>query len=133
MFKRIIITVLIILFTANMAIAWACDKSNHELPPAPDAVHLINEGHDMWFYYKLYYDDNGHYMTAHVLKPETGILPDENGDVEYFEFPIFYYWDKNGNGKFEESLNEIWIDPEWQEADAGNCKNIKIYNVFQDE
>ena len=80
--KLIALVALFVLLLANTAaIAWACDNPD-ELPPAPDAVYLINEGHDMWFYYKLYYDDgNGLYMTAHVLKSETGILPDENGDV----------------------------------------------------
>ncbi|MBI2591677.1 MAG: hypothetical protein HYW34_03305 [Candidatus Brennerbacteria bacterium] len=141
MLKKILVipVFILFLFTANMAIAWACDKSEHELPPmepgrtdesfVDDNIVGIPE-----LYVRLFdLDGDGRvdYMTGRKIFEK---YVDEDGNTfatpNPWEkpFPLFYWYDANGNGKFEDWKNEMWINSETD----GDCQNIRIYNFLTD-
>lgn len=49
------------------------------------------------------------YMTA--TRTNSSYMNEFWNSVIYkFEYPLFYWIDRNGNGKFEPELGEMWID-----------------------
>lgn len=139
MFKNIIIALflILVLFSANTANAWACDKPEHELPPMEPSLYdetFVGDNNVgiIELYVRMYdLDKDGRidYMTGRkVFK----VWVDENGNtfdemiLWEAHYPLFYWYDMNKNGKFEERLNEIWINSETD----GDCENIRIYNFL---
>lgn len=56
-------------------------------------------------------DGKVNYMTAR--RTNSSYMNEFWNSVIYkFQYPLFYWIDLNGNGKFEPELGEMWIDPE---------------------
>lgn len=141
MFRNIIAALFLVFLMVNSAIAWACDEPNHILPPMEpsryDESFVGDNNVGLIELYVRMYDLDGDgridYMTGRkvfkVWVDEDGNTFDEMipGTWEA-HYPLFYWWDANRNGKFEEEKNEMWINPETD----GNCVNIRIYNYLAD-
>ncbi len=65
-----------------------------------------------YIFYDLYQNGTVNYMTARrVIRVSQNEYT--NTVVELVaEYPLFYWFDINGDGRFRHEDNEIWVDPE---------------------
>lgn len=95
------------------------------LPAEPSDRYLVSEEADnsVGLYFRSYavLSDRVNYITARQIFV-SGIGPDGSYYVETVAFPLFYWFDWNGDGDFNDE-GEMFIDPET----TGCGCNIKPY------
>lgn len=81
-----------------------------------------------YIFYDLYKNGNMNYMTARrVLRNYQNEY--SNTIVEPMEYPLFYWFDINGDGKFKHEDNEMWVDPE----EDGVNGNEQQYHIVEEK
>lgn len=82
------------------------------LPAEPPEVYIVDDRVDtiIGFYYREYSILNNGRVNYITARKVFDILPENDSIIVAADSPLFYWFDWNGNGKFE--ADEIWIDKE---------------------